>query len=453
MKNSLRFTVKELASLEPAEKRTRYHDTGVDGLILEVYPSGTKSFRVYKRAKGAKSPSQVTLGTFPSLTIDQARTKAREALNELAMGINPNERAKAEQNEHVSLQIVFDDYIRSKSLRDTTVKGYQQALKCYFTNYLNKPLINLTEEVVKKLHTDISDGRIEGMRDGSQAQADLCMRILRALFNFAKYEYRGFNNQMIFAENPVKILSHQRSWHNVERRRTYIRTSQLKEFFDVLYSKRERYLLEKNAFASTVCDLVEMASLTGLRRNELLTLEWKFVDLEAKTFYVSKTKNGVPLELPISRYLHQLLSRRIDKKDDRGFVFNVDNVQGRIVDPRKVLDSINSELSFRFTLHDLRRTYTTIAESLSLGSYTIKRLLNHKSRRDDVTEGYTILTPEELRVPAQRIEDYILETAELLVNPDEKPEKQPSESGLGTFIGGLEIEEKKKLMKMLMDSL
>jgi hypothetical protein len=68
MKNSLRFTVKELASLEPAEKRTRYHDTGVDGLILEVYPSGTKSFRVYKRAKGAKSPSQVTLGTFPSLT-------------------------------------------------------------------------------------------------------------------------------------------------------------------------------------------------------------------------------------------------------------------------------------------------------------------------------------------------------------------------------------------------
>ncbi|EGQ7937928.1 integrase family protein [Vibrio vulnificus] len=453
MKNSLRFTVKELTALKPTNKRTRYHDTAVDGLVIEVSPLGTKSFRVYKRAKGAKSPSNVSLGQFPSLTIDQARTKAREALNELAMGINPNERMRVEKNHHVSLQKVFDDYRLSKSLSINTLKGYEQALKCYFSTYLKKPLMALTEEAVKKLHAEISAGRIEGMRSGSHAQADLCMRLLRALFNYAKYEYRGFNNQIIFAENPVKILSHQRAWHNVERRRTYIRTRQLKEFFDVLHSKREKYLIEKNDFAATVCDLVEMASLTGLRRNELLTLEWKFVDLEAKTFYVSKTKNGVPLELPISRYLHRLLNRRIDHKDDREFVFNVDNVQGRIVDPRKVLDSINSELSFSFTLHDLRRTYTTIAESLSLGTYTIKRLLNHKSKRDDVTEGYTILTPEELRTPAQRIEDYILETAEVLVKLDGDPEKQPSESGLDTFIGGLKMEEKKKLIKMLMDSL
>ncbi|ELA8115296.1 integrase family protein [Vibrio parahaemolyticus] len=451
MKNSLRFTVKELTTLKPTNKRTRYHDTAVDGLVLEVSPSGTKSFRVYKRAKGAKSPSNVSLGQFPSLTIDQARTKAREALNELAMGINPNERMRVEKNHHVSLQKVFDDYRLSKSLSSNTLKGYEQALKCYFSTYLKKPLMALTEEAVKKLHADISAGRIEGMRSGSHAQADLCMRLLRALFNYAKYEYRGFNNQIIFAENPVKILSHQRAWHNVERRRTYIRSHQLKEFFEVLHSKRERYILEKNQFGSTVCDLVEMAALTGLRRNELLTLEWESIDLDAKSFYVSKTKNGVPLELPISHYLCELLSRRLNLKDERGFVFNVDNSQGRIVDPRKVLNTINDELSFEFTLHDLRRTYTTVAESLSLGTYTIKRLLNHKSKRDDVTEGYTILTPEELRSPSQRIEDYILDKSE--VRSKVLPQKSSSGAGFSEFIGELGNEEKKKLMKLLMDSL
>ncbi|MDG2663817.1 tyrosine-type recombinase/integrase, partial [Vibrio parahaemolyticus] len=76
-----------------------------------------------------------------------------------------------------------------------------------------------------------------------------------------------------------------------------------------------QYILEKNQFGSTVCDLVEMAALTGLRRNELLTLEWESIDLDAKSFYVSKTKNGVPLELPIGHYLCELLSRRLSLKD------------------------------------------------------------------------------------------------------------------------------------------
>ena len=305
----------------------------------------------------------------------------------------------------------------------------------------------LTEEAVKKLHADISAGRIEGMRSDHHAQADLCMRLLRALFNYAKYEYRGFNNQIIFTENPVKILSHQRVRHNVERRRTYIRSHQLKEFFGVLHSKRERYILEKNQFGSTVCDLVEMVALTGLRRNELLTLEWESIDLDAKSFYVSKTKNGVPLELPIGHYLCELLIRRLNLKDERGSVFNVDNSQGRIVDPRKVLSAINDELSFEFTLHDLRRAYTTVAEILSLGTYTIKRLLTI-NRKEMM---YTILTPEELRSPPQRIEDYILEKSE--INFQTFPQKNASGVGFSEFIGELGNEEKKKLMKLLMDAL
>ena len=45
---------------------------------------------------------------------------------------------------------------------------------------------------------------------------------------------------------------------------------------------------------------------------------------------------------------------------------------------------------------------------LKAGSYTLKRLLNHKSQRNDVIAGYTVLTGEELREPAQEIENHIL---------------------------------------------
>jgi integrase len=445
MANKFRFTKKELEALPVGDKRVRYYDTAVAGLVLEVYPTGKKSFRVYKRAKGAKSASQVTLGAFPDLTIEQARTQARDTINQLAMGVKPNEQAKGELNANVTLDTVFTDYLAAKQLADKTVVGYKQIVKFYLDDYKHKPLSHLTEDVVKDLHNDISLGQFKDMKKPSEAQADLCMRTLRALFNYAKYEYRGYNNVIIFSDNPVKILSHQRSWNNVERKNTYIRPHQTPEFFKAIHDMREHSDLIRDEFASTVCDFVEMTLLTGLRKSELMCLEWQTVDLPARSFYISKTKNGSPLELPISDYLMGLFERRFSKRTDSGFVFNTNSDKGRIIEPKKVIQRINDNLEFSFTLHDLRRTFTTIAESLNLGTYTLKRLLNHKTKRDDVTAGYTILTPEELRTPAQSIENKILELAEL------KTEEPEQRLNMDALLASLSDEERKALFLKLVD--
>ena len=445
MANKFRFTKKELDALPVGDKRVRYYDTAVAGLVLEVYLTGKKSFRVYKRAKGAKSASQVTLGAFPDLTIEQARTQARDTINQLAMGVKPNEQAKGEVNANVTLNTVFTDYLAAKQLADKTVIGYKQIVKFYLDDYKDQPLSHLTEDVVKDLHNDISLGLFKDMKKPSEAQADLCMRTLRALFNYAKYEYRGYNNVIIFSDNPVKILSHQRSWNNVERKNTYIRPHQTPEFFKAIHEMREHSDLIRDEFSSTVCDFVEMTLLTGLRKSELMCLEWKTVDLQARSFYISKTKNGSPLELPISDYLMSLFERRFSKRTDSGFVFNTNSDKGRIIEPKKVIQRINDNLEFSFTLHDLRRTFTTIAESLNLGTYTLKRLLNHKTKRDDVTAGYTILTPEELRTPAQSIEDRILELAEL------KKEEQKQGLNMDALLASLSDEERKALLFKLVD--
>ena len=36
----------------------------------------------------------------------------------------------------------------------------------------------------------------------------------------------------------------------------------------------------------------------------------------------------------------------------------------------------------KFTLHDLRRTFITVAESLDIPHYALKRLLNHRGGGD-----------------------------------------------------------------------
>ena len=48
-----------------------------------------------------------------------------------------------------------------------------------------------------------------------------------------------------------------------------------------------------------------------------------------------------------------------------------------------------------------------MVEGLDISSYTPKRLLNHKDKRD-VTAGYIVLNVERLREPMQRIADHIL---------------------------------------------
>lgn len=71
----------------------------------------------------------------------------------------------------------------------------------------------------------------------------------------------------------------------------------------------------------------------------------------------------------------------------------------------------------QFTVHDLRRTFITIAESLDITAYALKRLMNHKMS-NDVTAGYIIVDVERLRKPMQLITDYILKCMEVIESAD-----------------------------------
>ena len=67
---------------------------------------------------------------------------------------------------------------------------------------------------------------------------------------------------------------------------------------------------------------------------------------------------------------------------------------------------IRSNSGVHFTVHDLRRTFITIAESLDISAYAVKSLVNH-STGGDVTAGYIIMDVERLRAPMQKITDAI----------------------------------------------
>jgi len=84
------------------------------------------------------------------------------------------------------------------------------------------------------------------------------------------------------------------------------------------------------------------------------------------------------------------------------YVFAGDGKAGYLIEPRHQVQKVIQMSGVSFTLHDLRRTFLTIAESIDISAYALKRLVNHKMT-NDVTAGYIVSDVERLRKPMEQI--------------------------------------------------
>lgn len=240
----------------------------------------------------------------------------------------------------------------------------------------------------------------------SKAQANLTMRFLRALFNFAAWQYEDSKGQTLILENPVKRLSQTRAWYRVERRQTVIKAHELAPWFQAVMNLKNDI---KSQNRETIRDYLLLILFTGLRREEAARLTWNHVDLTTKTLKVTDTKNHHDHTLPLSDFLDDLLLKRKAHAVNE-YVFAKANGNGYIVEPRKQMTRIIEQSGVTFTIHDLRRTFMTVAESLDISAYAVKRLANHKMN-NDITAGYIVTDVERLRKPMQKITDFMLNAA------------------------------------------
>ena len=394
------FTVKMLDSLPKADegKRRTYHDDKVNGLTLRVTDTGAKSFLVRRRVKG--TPRMNTIGRYPEMTINQAREKAREVINLIENGINPKDQSKEDQSKAITLGKVVSDYMisRGTNLKDNTKKGYISAFNNYLKDWSNVPISDITGNMVEKKHRKITEQ--------SPTRANSVMRHLRAYFNYAMGEYEDSYNKPIFLYNPVSKLSHIKAWNRERRKQTVIKTYDLKKWYEAVISLPQQQYKDIYIESAEVCrDLFLFILFTGLRRREASTLKWGDIDFKDHSLTIEDTKNHETHSLPLTPFLLEILERR---KSDSPYIFQGATPDKPINDPKKQVERVRKLSGVYFNLHDLRRTFITIAESLDINTYALKRLLNHKDQRD-VTGGYIITDMERLRVPMNKIANYILE--------------------------------------------
>ncbi len=402
MAEAINFTKQNINQqpLPAAGKRLYLKDTKVDGLQLTITDKGTKTFNVYKKING--TPKRITIGHYPDMTPENARAKAYGILNEIANGNDPQIQKKIAKSKTVNLQTALDDYLTTNNtIKDNTKRQYRQVITSTLSDWLKKPVIKITKDMVVKRHQKIGKER-------GEATANQCMRYLRAILNYASYEYEDAEGNSLLPNNPVKGISQRKAWYRVKRRQTLIKSHELPSWFEAVLNLKNEGL---NTSAETVSDALITMVLTGLRKNEALRLKWTDIDLKDKSLTVQDTKNHEDHALPLSDYLFELLEDRKERSESE-YVFPGNEPDKPVVELRRQMRKVTDQSGIEFTLHDLRRTFITIAESLDIPAYALKQLLNHKDS-NDVTAGYIVTDVHRLRKPMQQITDFILSTAKI----------------------------------------
>jgi integrase len=159
-------------------------------------------------------------------------------------------------------------------------------------------------------------------------------------------------------------------------------------------------------------DIILFALHTGLRQDELLSLEWSRVSLLRKTILITKTKNGKPKTLPLNKIAINVLNQRSIvasiKNDLVFFNKNGKKICGGIV--RKSFHIVLRKAGIKdFRFHDLRHTFATRLAQAGVDLYKISKLLGHKDIK--MTQRYSHHCPDSLRDGVEILEvDYNLAT-------------------------------------------
>ncbi len=401
------FIKSKIDSLE-ADNGTEpsFYDLKQPGLMIRIRKSGRKSFEVRKKIKG--KAVRIVLGVYPDMTIEQARNAARSAINKASEGKNPSKQVDAKRAVEISLAESLKEYLFSrqggtKPLRQNSIDAYQRAVNIHLKMWKGRAIASISRDDVEKRHRAISKH--------SESAADYSMRVLRAVHNYISEKYRDEDGRVILFDNPVSQINQNKSWGELKTRSNIIYDHHLSDWFEAVESMPS-WLLGSNISPEVTRDYFLFVLFTGLRRREASNVEHRWIDMDAKTIVVPSddTKNHQAHRLPLSPFLMEIVERRINNSDH--FLFENPNTGKAITEPKRIVNQIRERCGMYFTIHDLRRTFATIASRIIARDYVIKRILNHKPLKHDVTaQSYINLTVDDLREPMNAISEHILTVA------------------------------------------
>jgi hypothetical protein len=208
--NLTKRAVTKLVAPHPDGKQTVYWDDELRGFGVQCSGKTNQKHFIAQRDLPGGKPRRVTIGAVNTLTLNVARDRAANVLDDLRRGIDPKHKAPT-----FTLQAALDNYIAARpNLRPASISLYRQVERV-LAFWLNRDLKTITPEMVEKRHRAIAE-------EIGTSTANLIMRVFRIVWNFAA-------DRTILPPNPVLRL--RRQWYAEPRRTRLVQPEELPAFY------------------------------------------------------------------------------------------------------------------------------------------------------------------------------------------------------------------------------
>lgn len=347
---SFNFTKRSIESIKTPVNITTYHDTQTRGLKLVARPTGKKIFLLYRKVNGR--PERFTIGHFPEVTVEQARSKVAEMNAQMAKGLHPKT-VKAERKQEMTLGDCFERFLTEHAkLHKKSWREDDSRFNRELAMWRKRTLSSIHRSDIQALHSEIGTTR-------SIYAANHLLALLKTLFNKA-IEW-GWEHP-----NPTKGV---RKFKEKSRER-FLQADELPRFFKALSE-------EEN---TTARDFILMCLLTGARRANVSSMRWQDVHLTRATWVIPETKNGDSHTVPlVPEAVKVLRERQTFKAPDALYVFPGSGQAGHLHDPRKAWLRVLQRAGLTdLRLHDLRRSLGSWQAATGASLSIIGKTLAHK---------------------------------------------------------------------------
>lgn len=318
-------------------------DSAPVGLGLKIRASGSASWIYQFRPKGvgrSEAARTLTLGSWPSVTLDAARAAATAKAGEVALGKDPaaEQRVERTRERRILSRALGEFELAIKRRRLVNVPTIMSTLRRGLASLASREIDALTR-------ADLVD-RIDALEaaDKPGAAADL-RKHCRSMLEWAVSKGLAPYNVLAGLRRP--------------------RASRAERLDDArkgrALSDDEVAALWRSAGSTgPFGGFLRLGLLTGMRRGELAGLKWPDIRKDRIVLVAAGTKTGAQHEIPVTAAMRAVLGAQ--SKDTTGLVFPSPRrkLQAKFSGWTQLVANANEASGVEFRLHDLRRTARTI---------------------------------------------------------------------------------------------
>lgn len=334
----------------PGDRRLQVWDATLPGFGLRVTPHGRKTWNVICRQ--GKRQRRITLGTYPVISLADARERAATLLRGIADGKLPDTLIPETKLHGPTVRDAIEQFIRLYAKpRNRCWKQQQRHLE----NEVGKP--HGTKELASIKRSDVTAILDKMVARGAALHANRVLCDIRKFFNWCLERGLVENSPVLGLRPPSKERPRERVLNDEELKAIWKATDE-----------------DGYPFGTAVKLLI----LTGQRRGEVTCMTWDEIDLAKAiwTIPADRSKNGRPHEVPLSEQALAVI-RSVPRIDEEKMLFSTNGkrpVSG-ISKFKRRLDDASKITGWR--LHDLRRTCASGMARLRVSPHVIEKVLNH----------------------------------------------------------------------------